>query len=193
MRMGTQRWSIVSFRCAATMGIVLLTARAAMAGLSASATISTAQTSAPFNYTLSLTNTGDTDIGTFWFAWTATPASYDFLPSNPSNISGPAGWLMPVTHNGFPGDGYAIEYYNYVGSAIHPGGVGTFGFTSNDTPAQIAGDAFFPGNKVSTSYVYIGFPLSDPGFKFNVQVVPEPGCLACLALTAALARPRRRS
>jgi hypothetical protein len=167
----------------------LLANQPAFAALSASATISTSQTSAPFNYTISLNNTGDTDIGTFWFAWTATPASYDFLPTTPSNISGPAGWLTPVSHNGFPGDGYGIEYYNYVGSAIHPGGAGTFHFTSNDTPAQIAGDAFFPGNKVSTSFVYVGFPLSDPGFKFNVTV-PEPASLTCLIFSAALLRRR---
>src|SRR5437764_14888421 len=58
---------------------------AAFAALPASATISTPQTSAPFNYTITLNNTGTTDIGTFWFAWTSTPSTYDFLPTTPTN------------------------------------------------------------------------------------------------------------
>ncbi|HEY7087452.1 MAG TPA: hypothetical protein VH518_05135 [Tepidisphaeraceae bacterium] len=149
----------------------------AFAVLNASATISTPQTSAPFNYTITLHNTGDTNIGTFWFAWTATPASYDFLPTSPTNIGMPAGWIAPISHSLFPGDGYGIEYYNVSGSPISAGGSQTFTFTSNETPATINGPAFFPGNNVSTSFVYIGFPQSDAGFKFNVQVVPEPTCV----------------
>jgi len=100
--------------------------RPALASITATASVSTSQSSAPFDYTVTLHNTGDTNIGTFWFAWTAVPRSYDFLPTLPTNISGPSGWIFPVSNNPTPGDGYGIEWYNVGGSAIAPGGVGTF-------------------------------------------------------------------
>jgi hypothetical protein len=149
---------------------------AAYGALSASATISTGQTSAPFDYTITLTNNGTTSIGTFWFAWTSVPINYDFLPTSPSSVTAPAGWTTLITHSGFPGDGYGLEMYNLSGSAIGAGQTGLFHFTTNDTPAQIGGNAFIAPNKVGTSFVYIGLPQTDPGFKFNALVVPEPSC-----------------
>jgi hypothetical protein len=173
--------------------IAVFAAKPAFAVLSATATITTPQTSAPFNYTVNLHNTGTTDIGTFWFAWTATPANYDFLPTMPTNVVAPSGWIAPITHNGFPGDGYGIEWYNYTGSNIAAGQSQNFTFTSNDTPATIAGNAWFPGNKVSTSFVYIGFPQTDPGLKFDVQVVPEPmGALVSAAVAGFALLSKRR-
>jgi hypothetical protein len=168
----------------------------ARAALSASAIVSTSQTAAPFDYTITLTNNGTTTIGTFWFAWTATPANYDFLPTSPTNVTVPAGWTSLITHNGFPGDGYGLEMYNVSGSPIGPGQLGLFQFTSPNTPAQLAGNAFFPPNKVTTSFVYIGAPLGDPGFKFNAQVVPEPALAGLLSIGAcaigiAARRPTR--
>jgi hypothetical protein len=159
----------------ATLGtaVLLLIPTPALADLSASATISTTSTSAPWNYTITLNDTGTTDIGTFWFAWTDTPADYDFLPSVPTVTGMPNGWIAPITHNGSPGDGYAIEYYNVGGAAITPGTSGTFSFTSPNDPLTINGDAFFPPNKVNTSFVYIGFPQTDPGFSLNMTLVPQ--------------------
>src|SRR5690348_17111375 len=78
---------------------VVIGASSTLAALNATATISTSQTTAPFNYTITLHNTGDTDIGTFWFSWVPTPFSYDFLPSAPTNVSTPTGWFNPVIHN----------------------------------------------------------------------------------------------
>jgi hypothetical protein len=165
----------------------------AFAALSATAIVSTSSTSSPFSYTINLKNTGDTNIGTFWFAW--TNIGYDFLPTNPTGISGPAGWVDPITHN-FPGDGYGIEYYNTSGSPIAPGGTGLFHFTSTDTLAALKADAFYPGNKVTTSFVYIGFPETDAGFRLDAGVAPEPASatLACIAGGACwLAWRRQRS
>ena len=51
-----------------------LTTMPTRGALSASATISTSQTSAPFTYTISLNNIGNTNIGTLWFAWTVDRA-----------------------------------------------------------------------------------------------------------------------
>src|SRR5262249_22707245 len=138
-----------------------------------------------------LHNTGDTNIGTFWFAWTDTPANYDFLPTTPSNMSAPAGWVFPITHNGFPGDGYAIEWYNVSGAPIAPGGSAVFGFTSNDSPTTLAGNSFLPNFKILTSFVYIGFPQTDAGYRF-VASIPGPASALPLAWVAIVARRRRR-
>jgi len=163
-----------------------------LAALSATATVSTSQTSAPFNYTVTVNNTGDTTIGTFWFAWIPSP-SYSFLPHSPTNISGPSGWLNPISHIGIPQDGYGIEWYNNSGSTIPAGDSRTFSFTSIDSPATLAGNGWFGGNKVTTSSVYTGAPLGDPGFQFIAQVVPEPGCIALgCALAGAVLMARRR-
>jgi len=172
--------------------VFLFGAGPSFAALSATADVTTAQNSAPFNYTVTLHNTGTTDIGTLWFAWTNTPGDYNFLPTSPTNITAPDGWLSPVTHNAFGGDGYGIEWYNYLGSTIAPGGTGLFQFTSNDSPSVLAGNAYFPGFKVSHSFVYVGFPETDPGFQFNATV-PEPatGVIATSGLLIALTRRRR--
>jgi hypothetical protein len=153
----------------------------ALAQLHASATISTGSTSAPYSYTITLNNTGTTDINSFWFAWTDTPAFYDFLPSSPTVTNLPTGWTAPITNTG-PGDGYGIEFYNPVynpggtGSPIAPGGSGTFAFTTPDSPLTLNGDAYIPPNKITTSWVYMGIPTTDPGFSFNMTVVSQlPG------------------
>jgi hypothetical protein len=170
------------------IALLVLGAVPAFGATTATATISTSQTSAPFNYTIHLNNTGNTDIGTLWFGWIP---GYDFMNTSPTNISVPAGWL------GYSSGGvgaYSLEMYNYSGSAIAPGDTGTFGFTSTETPAQLKGDALF-GNKVSTSFVYVGFPEVGPGYQFNVTVVPEPSALLLAGiggLTGLLAWRRRR-
>jgi hypothetical protein len=159
----------------ATLGATVLLAMpsSALADLRASAMISTGSTTAPYDYSITLNNIGTTDVGTFLFAWTDAPANYDFLPSSPTVTGMPSGWIAPVTHNGIPGDGYAIEYYNISGSPIAPGGSSTFAFTSPDSPMTINGDAFISPDKVATSFVYIGFPQADPGFNFNMTVVSQ--------------------
>ncbi len=184
------------------LGVVLILSATAPAhgGLLASATISTSSTSAPFNYSINLHNIGTTNIGTFWFAWTDVPTNYDFLPSVPTVTGMPSHWTDLITHSNFlPGDGYAIEFYNSSGSgsAIAPGAGGVFTFTSDDTLAIIGGLAFIHPNKVSTSFVYIGFPQTDPGFEFNVSVVPEPSGLVLAGVAGCIGlltwRRRRRT
>jgi len=176
---------------AVTLVVVCSFTARSLAALSATADITTSQTSAPFNYTITLHNTGDTSIGTFWFAWTSTPGDYNFLPSIPTVTGGPSNWLSPVTHNPFPGDGYGIEWYNYFGSPIAPGGTGLFQFTSNDSPAVLAGNAYLPPFKVTHSFVYVGFPQTDPGFQLNATV-PEPASVAIAMCSLMIALKRRR-
>jgi hypothetical protein len=141
-----------------------------LAGLSATATIST-NSGEPHGYTINLTNTGDTDIGTFWFAWTppGQPIEYDFLPSPANPTTFPSGWLgydVP----GFPG--YSLEFYNYTGSNIAPGETGLFEFTTNDSPSTLAGTSL--GFPITTSVIYAGSPLVGTAAFVSVTAVPEP-------------------
>ena len=148
--------------------------------LAATATIASVPDGPNFDYTISLTNTGSSNIGTFWFAWTppGMPTEYDFLPSLPSSISQPAGWLGPPTP-GFPG--YSIEYYNYTGSLIGPGQTGTFHFTSADSPTTLQGLTF--GFPRTTSFIYAGNPEVGSTAQVNpvFVTVPEPATDALLA------------
>ena len=144
-----------SIRISTTVTGVLLWGMAPVFGqLAGTATISSAPDGANFDYTILLTNTGTTDIGTFWFAWTPPnqPLEYDFLLSSPLSTSEPVGWVG-LASPGFPG--YSIEYYNLFGSPISPGQTGTFLFTSSDTPSQLQGLSLgiFP---ITRSFIYVG-------------------------------------
>jgi hypothetical protein len=179
-------------RAALTIGLVSATvvsltiASTAVGALSATAIVSTNSSASPYDYTIDLHNTGTTNIGTLWFAWDAG-TDYNFLPTSPTNIVAPSGWTAPISHL-FPGDGYGIEYYNLGGSAIAPGAHGLFQFTSTDSPATLAGNAYLPPFKVTSSFVYTGFPLGDAGFKFNASVaVPEPAGLTLAGIGIATA------
>ena len=155
----------------------------AYANLMATATISTNQTSAPFNYQITLHNSGTTNIGAFWFAW--VPGK-DFLPTAPTSIIKPVGWSATVNGSGTT-DGRSIEFIDNS-SLLTPGtSLSGFGFTSNDSPAQLAGKSpFFTSASVGTSFVYAGVPFSDAGFQLNVSVVPEPTAIALAGIVVLI-------
>jgi len=174
------RFKRIGFWAAVT---VLMCNASAEASLMASATLSTNQTSAPFNYTVTLHNTGTTNIGSFWLGWIF---GEDFLPTTPTNILKPTGWSAALNGGG-AGDGHSIEFVD-GGTLLAPGAsLAGFGFTSNDTPAQLAAKSpFFTSTPATTSFVYGGAPLSDAGFQFVVTVVPEPSSLLLAAVLSLL-------
>lgn len=162
---------------------------AAFGDLSASATL-TSQQLAPnsYEYDITLTDTGTTPIGTFWFSWIP---GYDLLPSAPTSVSSPSGWTGVPMREGIGVD--SVQWVNAT-SPLQPGqSLSGFKFDSPDSPAKISGVSSFFGLPVEESYVYIGAPETDPGFAFRAAtVVPEPASLALLAGPATLLLRRTR-
>jgi len=174
-------------------GLLLCGVASAMP-LAATATISAAPNpdGVHFDYTIKLTDTGTTDIGTFWFAWTppGQPVEYGFLPSSPLSTNQPAGWVAVVIPQ-FPGT--SIDFQNLSGSAVSPGQTATFDFTSSDSPAKLQGLALgvFP---ITESFIYSGAPFVGTPAQVNPAFVPEPasGLLSALGLIGMVAWDRRR-
>ena len=172
----------------AAVAIALACAAApATASEAASATFASTQLSpTSWQYSLTLNDTGTTDLGTFWFAW--VPGK-DFMATAPSAIADPAGWTAITTHAG-AADGYAIQWKAGAGALLTPGqSLSGFMFDSSMSPAEMEGDSpFFPGTPVTTTFVYQGAPFSDAGVEFLVTpaaaAVPEPSSLALMALGA---------
>ena len=158
----------------------------AAASEAASATFASTQLSpTSWQYSLTLNDTGTTNLGTFWFGW--VPGK-DFMATAPSGIADPTGWTAITTH-GSAADGYAIQWKAGAGALLAPGqSLSGFMFDSSMSPAEMEGDSpFFPGTPVTTTFVYQGAPFSDAGVKFLVTpaaVVPEPSSLALMALGA---------
>jgi hypothetical protein len=182
------------------LGIVAAVAAApwAFGAISASTTISTTSTSAPFNYTMSVTNTGTTPIGTLWFAWTNVPITYNLLPAPASNISWPSGWVGFPTGPDRALDGYGVEYYTF--NPIGPGQTLTgFNFTSNVAPAHLGDSSGSYPLPIDTTYVFQSYLNTGPGvgaLATPAVVVPEPvgvvvGIVCAVMLGGRNARRKR--
>jgi hypothetical protein len=128
-------------------------------GISATATITSTQlNSTTFHYEMTLTNTGTTTIGTYWFSWIPEEG---FLNVTPVNIKSPAHWASAITDGGG-----SIQYVTT--DLLVPGAtVSGFAFDSTESPTDLTGA---PGVTLpnDVSFIYSSQPLGGPGF----QLVP---------------------
>src|SRR5579871_5733908 len=142
-----------------------------------------------YQYDITLTNTGTTTIGTFWFSWIP---GFGFMTLPPTNIQSPMGWTGVTTNSNM-----AIQWVD-TGTLLAPGSSQSgFIFDSTLTPAQLEGPSSMPNDPVATSFVYAGAPLVGPGFQFVVTQaqgsVPEPATFALASLGIGLAAIVRKS
>src|SRR5438046_212869 len=109
---GTEDGEMQKF-CVAScaIGFVLLgLGRASHAAITASASYTGNQISpGVYEYSITLQNTGTTNIGTFWFGWVVFPPIYDLLPHIPQSVSSPAGWTGAGLNDSIYG-GYSAEW-----------------------------------------------------------------------------------
>jgi hypothetical protein len=156
--------------------------------------LSTGGTSANpvFNYSLTLDNTGTTNIGTFWYAW--VPGE-DFLPSVPSNVTAPAGWHIAITGAGNSLDGSAIQFEGNSNFVAPGGSLGGFDFSSPDTLAALAGSSpSHPSVPAQTFTTYTGGTAFSGAAFTSVATetaVPEPASCGLLILAGSLLCARR--
>lgn len=129
----------------------------------ATGTVAYTSVAGVYTYTVTLTNTGTKGISTFWMSW--IPGK-NLLPLAPTSILQPTGWSHTLTHG--TGDGYGIQFTTTTPLAAGKSLSG-FKFSTTATPTQILGNSPFDSAvKVLTSYVYIGAPFTDPGFRFVI-------------------------
>src|SRR5262245_3035638 len=127
----------------------------------ASASISFNQlTATTYQYSISLTDTGTTQIGTFWFSWLPGQGYLTDIPS----FTSPAGWSASITDGVPPANGYSILWS--AATPLLPGQtLAGFTFTSTMTPAEVFGTStIHPPTPVTTSTIYSGGIFSDAGF-----------------------------
>jgi hypothetical protein len=143
-----------------------------------------------YEYSVSLTNTGDTPVGTLWFGWFP---SYDQLTAHPTSITSPAGWTGVDAPDDF---GIASVQWVNTTSPLQPGKT-LSGFKFDTPESDVTTGTNFFGVPIDETYVYIGAPETDPGYAFTPTVVttPEPASAALAAAGALLLlrRGRRRA
>ncbi|MGO9318996.1 MAG: PEP-CTERM sorting domain-containing protein [Terracidiphilus sp.] len=153
--------------------VTALAATAHAAGISATATIAYTEPSpGVYDYSLTLNNTGTTTIGTFWFGWVPGEG---FLTTAPTSVVAPTGWTDTVTNSGA-----AVRWVTTTNLLAAGDSLSGFSFDSTETPDQLAltvPSGVGAGDPVTTSYVYIGAPLQDPGYQLDAQLTPEPSTM----------------
>ena len=174
-----------------TAGLIGFLNAVASAQIGATVTYTSTQLDpSTYQYTFTLTNTGTTNIATFWVGWTPVgynglPYIYDLLGGIPSVSSSPSNWFGgPVADSPF--GGYSVEWYGF-GTSVAPGdSLSNFTFTISDTPSQMSGPSIL-GIPRSTSWVYTGTNQSGgtPGdfgalAPATEVAVPEPALAGAL-------------
>lgn len=142
----------------------------------AMATISGVPVSGGFDYTILLTDTGSTDLNSFWYGWTTGGNN---LPSTPSGPTNSLGWNNTVFFN-------SIKWANSSGTALIPGQTATFFFFSTSSPTAIttspSGQSVAYVNGIDNSQGVAG--SSTPVFSPSLVPAPEPSAVVLFAVGA---------
>src|SRR5689334_1771030 len=185
-----------------TVGVVISLHTAAQAQIGASVTYTSNQVNGTqYQYDFTVTNTGTTDIATFWVGWTAAAYHnygyiYDLLSGIPSVNNSPTGWVgVPEADSAF--GGYSVMWYGFGTSLAAGQSLSDFTFTTTDTPDQMANGPSIIGLPRSTSWVYVGSAQSggtpgDQGSVESAQAVPEPALAGTIIPAIAFGLLRRR-
>jgi hypothetical protein len=180
------RCSLLALSALAGLGL----APVAHGALQGTATVTPTQlTATSWRYDIAISNTGDTPIGTLWFAWIP---GQNYLTSQPTSITSPASWT-PATIGS--GSNWSVRWTAANTSVdVNAGGSLTgFSFVSSMSPTALAGNSpSFPTTPVTTSFFYIAGAFGDPGYRFVASVVPTPGAACALGMLALGAARRRR-
>jgi len=171
----------IPLTCGLLLAALAIT-RPVFASEMATAVLTDAPTSGGYNYFITVTDTGTTPIGTFWFSW--VPGA-GFLTSTPTNVTSPSLWTDTLTNSGA-----AIQWKSTNSSSLlEPNNsLSGFDFFSTETPAEL--EALVTSNGHTdpglVTTIYEGAPLAGPGYTFNaVEATPEPSSLL-LTFTGAL-------
>jgi hypothetical protein len=130
---------------------------------SATATISGVKSGSVYDYTITLDNTGTTQLDSFWYGWIQFENDLGAAPSSAANS---LGWANNL-------DGDSIQYVGNAGDALAAGKSATFTFVSTETPAEIT----TPPQGESVAYVN-GTGIFSP----SLVAVPESTSPALLAV-----------
>lgn len=132
-------------------------------------------------YTVTLTDTGSTDLSSLWYAWTPDVGSHFYLPdTSASDITGQDGWTGTAVNN-------SIQFSG--GTALTTGQSVDLFYEADFSPTTLANTA-----NSGLSVAYDGPIEGGPSTgDFTIEAAPEPASLALfgLALTGLVTAGRR--
>ncbi|HWY29443.1 MAG TPA: hypothetical protein VNX46_01735 [Candidatus Acidoferrum sp.] len=151
---------------------------------SATATISeVAAAGGDFDYTLTLKNTGNQNLNSFWYGWTT---SGNNLPSDPISAANSLGWVSSITGNSIQWGNSSYSYYGYTyyyGTPLAAGQSATFTFVSTSTLSAItqspSGESVAYVSGIDGSQGVTGD--STAVFSPTIAAVPEPSSMGVVA------------
>jgi PEP-CTERM motif len=153
----------------------------AVFGQGSTATISGVPNGANWDYTITLKDTGTTQIGNFWYAWTPDVSPFFYLPAGTiNNISGQNGWTGATSAN-------SIQYVdNSSANALNPGDSVELFYTASFSPTTLAATA---NSGLSVAYsgsgTFVENGASTGDFTVSIVSAPEPSSAALLIIGIA--------